>query len=203
MKHLKLAGLFIVAALVALALYGQPQLTTKVAVADTTAQAAKPTITLQMINDAQQAWIDALVNIGRVYKEGGDYKKVANDVLSNLYDYDNGQVLFKPTLAFGANTFRLNREAAAAYFIGGNPNFPEDKGFALKPWVRGKYDNAGEGEDGVIIHNDIAITMGNVFLYDEQGNETVVDKTFVFKQGNDGKLRLIVHKSALPFSPLK
>ncbi len=28
-------------------------------------------------------------------------------------------------------------------------------------------------------------------------------KTFVFKKGGDGKLRLIVHKSALPFSPEK
>jgi hypothetical protein len=29
----------------------------------------------------------------------------------------------------------------------------------------------------------------------------MVDKTFVFKRCEDGKLRLIVHKSALPFDP--
>jgi hypothetical protein len=29
----------------------------------------------------------------------------------------------------------------------------------------------------------------------------MVDKTWVFKKGKDGKLKIIVHKSALPFSP--
>jgi len=29
----------------------------------------------------------------------------------------------------------------------------------------------------------------------------MVDKTFVFKKDPDGKLRLIVHKSSLPYKP--
>ena len=33
----------------------------------------------------------------------------------------------------------------------------------------------------------------------KDGTEVMVDKTFVFKKGADGKLRLIVHKSSLPF----
>jgi hypothetical protein len=45
--------------------------------------------------------------------------------------------------------------------------------------------------------------MGNVWVTDKDGNETMVDKTFVFKKGEDGKLKLIVHKSALPYSPAK
>ncbi len=45
--------------------------------------------------------------------------------------------------------------------------------------------------------------MGNVWVADKDGNETMVDKTFVFKKGEDGKLKLIVHKSALPYSPAK
>jgi hypothetical protein len=172
--------------------------------ADTAAATTKPPITLEMVNAAQQAWCDALVSIAKAHKEGGDYKTIAGDVLTNLYDYDKGQVLFKPTLAFGPNTFRLDKEGAAAYFIGGNPKYPEDNGFALKPWVKATFDNAGvDDKGGVLIHGDIAITMGNVFLTDADGKETVVDKTFVFKQGDDGKLRLIVHKSALPFDPKK
>jgi hypothetical protein len=31
----------------------------------------------------------------------------------------------------------------------------------------------------------------------------MVDKTFVFLKGDDGKLRLIVHNSSLPYSPEK
>ena len=166
------------------------------------AQPSKAPITVAEVNAAQQAWCDALVNIGKTHKEGGDYKAVATAVLSDLYNYDNGKVLFKPTLAYGPQTFRLDKEGAAAYFIGGNPKYPSDNGFALTPWIKVRYDNAGGGT-GVLIEGDIAMTMGNVYLTDSKGKEIIVDKTFVFKRGNDGKLRLIVHKSALPFSPEK
>ena len=39
--------------------------------------------------------------------------------------------------------------------------------------------------------------------YRKDGKEVMVDKTWVFKKGKDGKLRIIVHKSALPFDPGK
>ena len=43
--------------------------------------------------------------------------------------------------------------------------------------------------------------MGNVYLQNAAGDEVMVDKTFVFRLCHDGKLRLGVHKSALPYSP--
>jgi hypothetical protein len=61
----------------------------------------------------------------------------------------------------------------------------------------------GDGDEGIQIHGNIAITMGNVWVTDKDGNETMVDKTFVFKKDEDGKLKLILHKSALPYSPDK
>jgi hypothetical protein len=36
---------------------------------------------------------------------------------------------------------------------------------------------------------------------DKDGNVVMVDKTFVFQKDEDGKLRIIVHKSALPYAP--
>jgi len=164
--------------------------------------AARAPITVQQVNDAQQAWCDSLVNIAKTYAAGGDYKTVATAVLSNQYNYDYGTVLFKPTLTFGDQTFRLDKEGAAAYFIGGNPKYPDDTGFALKPWVACRYTNSGGGA-GVLIDGDFAATMGNVFITDAKGGETVVDKFFAFKRGPDGKLRIVVHKSALPFQPAK
>jgi hypothetical protein len=160
-------------------------------------------ITIEEVNAAQQAWCDALVKLGQVHEEGGDTKALATQILTNAYNYDNGKVFFKPTLAFGKNTFRTTKEGALAYFVGGDPNFPEDKGFAFKPWVKVTYDNTGDNNDGIQIYNDIAITMGNVYLTAKDGSQVTVDKTFVFKKGEDGKLRLIVHKSALPFTPTK
>lgn len=162
-----------------------------------------PTITKAEVNAAQQAWCDALVAIGKTHTDGGDAKALATKVLTEAYDYDNGTVFFKPTLTHGAQTFRPTKAGALAYFVGGDPKFPDDKGFALTPWVKARYDNLGDGDEGILIHGDIAITMGNVWVTAKDGKEVMVDKTFVFKKGDDGKLRLIVHKSALPFSPEK
>jgi hypothetical protein len=167
-----------------------------------TAPALTAQITPEEVNAAQQAWCDALVAIGKTHEEGGDAKALASRVLSEAYDYDHGSVFFKPTLAYGENTFRSTKQGALAYFVGGDEAFPEDKGFALKPWVKARYDNLGDGDSGIQIHGNIAITMGNVWVTAKDGTEVMVDKTFVFKKGEDGKLRLIVHKSALPYFPV-
>lgn len=154
---------------------------------------ARPPLTAKDVDAAQQAWCDALLSIAKAHAEGRDYKSIASAVLSNNYNYDYSIVLFNPTLTFGEQTFRVDREGAAAYFIGGNPKYPNDSGFALKPWVGCRYTNAG-----VLIDGDFAATMGNVYLTDAKGNVTMVDKLFAFRRGGDGKLRIVVHKSSLP-----
>ena len=159
-------------------------------------------ITEDDVNAAQAAWCEALVTIGRVYAEGGDYRAVARQLIDDLYDYNEGTVFFKPTLAFGANAFRSTKEGALSYFVSGNPNFPEDGGFALKRWVKVRYDN-NAAENGVQIHGDIAITMGNFYLTNIHDEEVVVEKTLVFRRCSDGNLRLCAHKSALPYDPAK
>jgi hypothetical protein len=157
-------------------------------------------ITEDMVNAAQQAWCDGLVHIGKLDAEGGDIHAAAGDLVDALYDYAEGTVFFKPTLAFGKNTFRSTRRGAISYFVGGDLDFPEDTGFARKRWVKAWYDN-NAAENGIQIHGDVAITMGNVYFQGAAGDEIMVDKTFVFRLCGDGKLRLCVHKSALPYSP--
>ena len=154
------------------------------------------------VNAAQQAWCDGLMKIGRIQREGGDYRAIASTLIDDLYDYKEGKVFFKPTLAFGKNTFRSSKKAALSYFIGGDKDYPEDTGFALKHWVKARYDN-NAAENGIQIHGDLAITMGNVYFTNSKGEEVMVDKTFVFRRCSDGKLRLCVHKSSLPFDPVE
>ena len=164
-------------------------------------EGAQAIITYDEVNVAQQAWCDALVKIGKLKEEGGDYKAFAEQVLSDAYNYDSGKVFFKPTLAYGDQTFRNTKKGALSYFIGGDPEYPNDKGFALTPWVKARYDNAGEKNEGIQIYGSVAITMGNVWVTGKDGKDVMVDKTWVFKKGKDGKLKIIVHKSALPFTP--
>jgi hypothetical protein len=153
------------------------------------------------VNAAQQAWCDGLVKIGKSYKDGGDYKAVASQFIDDEYDFKEGRVFFRPTLALAPQSFRTTKAGTLAYFVGGDQNFPNDKGFALQPWVKCRYDNAVEGSNAIQIHGDTALAMGNVYLTGADGKEIFVDKVFAFRKGSDGKLRLIVHKSALPNAP--
>jgi hypothetical protein len=161
-------------------------------------QPEKTRITEFEVIAAQKAWCDALVKIGKVHQEGGDYKAVASQAIDNLYDYKEGKVFFKPTYTFGKNTFRPTKAGALSYFVGGNPSFPEDDpGFALQPWVTCVADNP----NGIQIHGSIAITMGNVSLTSKDGKPAKVDKTFVFRKDRNGKLRLCLHHSSVPVAP--
>ena len=158
-------------------------------------------ITVKEVNAAQEDWCEALVEIGRLSSTGGDYRGFAEDVLSDAYDYDSGRVFFKPTLTSGEDVFRKTKRGALAYFVGGDAKYPNDEGFALKPWVKCWHDNLSKGAEEVMVYGNIGISMGNVHFEDADGGQIHVDKTFVFKKTDDGEVRLIVHKSALPYNP--
>jgi hypothetical protein len=166
-------------------------------------EGAQTVVTYDEVNAAQQAWCDALVKIGQLKKEGGDYRSFADKVLSENYNYDYGKVFFKPTLAYGAQTFRNDKKGALAYFIGGDPDYPNDKGFALNPWVKARYDNAGDGNQGIQIYGSVAITMGNVWVTDEAGKEVMVDKTWVFKKVKTENSGLLYTSLLYPFLLIK
>jgi hypothetical protein len=146
---------------------------------------------------AQNAWGEALVAIGKAYEQGGRDKArdLAEDVIDSAYGYNLGPVLFKPTLTEVPQTFRTTREGALAYFVGGDKAFPNDSGFALKGWQKVEIRNAG-----IHINGDVASTMGNVMLTGKDGKVTTVDKTWKFKKTDDGKLRIVLHHSSLPYS---
>jgi hypothetical protein len=146
---------------------------------------------------AQKAWGAALVAISAAYEKDGQdaAAKLAGEVLDAAYGYNLGPVLFKPTLTEAPQTFRTTRDGALAYFVGGDKNFPDDTGFALKGWKAVEIRNAA-----VHINGDVAATMGNVILTGKDGKLTTVDKTWQFKKTDDGKLRIVVHHSSLPYS---
>lgn len=160
------------------------------------ALAAEGGATKEGVLQAVQGWCDGLLKISQAHRDGKDAKAVANEVLTSAYNYDNGTVLFKPTLAFGDQTFRLTKEGALAYFVGGNPDYPNDYGFALNDWAKTDFTTAG-----VITNGDIGIYMGNVMFTDGKGNVTTVDKTFAFDFKDPKHPKIIAHKSAIPFSP--
>lgn len=96
----------------------------------------------QLILEAQHAWGEGIVNIGKVFLDKGDYKAAAEEHIHNFYNYQEGDVLFKPTLT-SEKQFRLDFEGALSYFVGGNKSYPEDHGFAIKPWSNVRWENIG------------------------------------------------------------
>lgn len=161
-----------------------------------TATTIDSTITQAEVEAAQVAWGEALVQIATDYAEGGidQARDTAQAVIDAAYGYDLGPVLFKPTLTETPQTFRTTAEGALAYFVGNNPDFPEDTGFALKGWVDVEIENAA-----IFISGDTAMTMGNVHITNADGVVTTVDKTWGFQRDADGALRIMLHHSSLPF----
>eukprot|EP00438_Fugacium_kawagutii_P001274 Skav218591 [mRNA] locus=scaffold3628:5646:10753:+ [translate_table: standard] len=87
------------------------------------------------VNAAQYAWKNLILSISSTYAEEGDFVKVAADGIHQLYGYDIGPVLFKPTQAV-EEPFRGTAEGALSYFVGAENlppgvGIPEDKGFAI------------------------------------------------------------------------
>lgn len=146
--------------------------------------------------NAQKAWGEGIVNIGEVYTNGGDYETAATQHIEKYYGYDMGKVLFKPTLA-ADKPFRRTFDGALSYFIGKNSTYPEDNGFAIKPWTNVRWENEG------IINSpgsNMAVAMGNYYFTTTDGNEVKVEYTFAYVKDENGDLKIVAHKSSMPFS---
>jgi hypothetical protein len=144
--------------------------------------------------EAQKAWGDAIVEIGKAYSDGGDYQSLAASYVDKLYAYDEGTVLFKPTKASEV-PFRLTEQEAVSYFVTGV--VPEDHGFALQPWSKVRFENAG-----IIRDKDSATAMGHYFFTDANtGEEVKVEYTLEYMKGYDGKMQITVHHSSFPYQP--
>ena len=151
-------------------------------------------ITKSQIHESQRKWGDGIVKIGALKDNQSECLEFTKSFLNSLYDFENNDVLFKPTKA-SEEQFRPNFQMALSYFLGGSNSYcTEDEGFAMKPWVDVKFANSG-----FIIENERAIAMGNYFFTDTTGTTLKVEYTFGYKLSNN-KLVIDLHHSSLPFS---
>lgn len=157
-------------------------------------------ITYAEILAAQQGWTEGLLKISSDYKSGGyeKAKATATEIIEQGYTYQYGPVAFKPTLAADPQAFRDTFEGALSYFVGGDPNYPNDDGFGIKPW------SSTEVTNNVIqiLDRNSAVSMGNVFFYNPEGEATIVDKTWGWEKYPDGSVRIHLHHSSLPYGPV-
>jgi hypothetical protein len=171
-------------------------LTINLAFSNPTTPNQKSSITINEIKSAQKEWAEGLIHIGSVYKKNGDYKAAASNLINQLYAYNYGKgiVLFKPTKAT-EHPFRRTKEGALSYFVGGNDLYAEDKGFALAPWINISFKN-----NEFFMYQGIALVMGEYTFTDSQYNQATVEYTFGYIKAKNGKLKIILQHSSLPYT---
>ncbi|MGC6471395.1 MAG: phosphoribosyl-AMP cyclohydrolase [Parvibaculales bacterium] len=150
------------------------------------------------LSKARLAWGDGLIAISKAYEATGidAAAAVAGDVLDTLYGYALGPVLFKPTLSGGPQTFRPTKQGALSYFIGHDPNYPQDGGFGIKHWRAFSSETSA-----VFIEDNVAMWMGWVTLTDKNGDMVKVDKSWGYRKDADGALKIVLHHSSIPYAP--
>ena len=152
-------------------------------------------ITKQQVENAQNTWGDGVVKIGSLKKDRSECEDFTNKFLDKLYAFELGAVSFKPTKC-AIKQFRPTKSEALSYFIAGdNRACEEDKGFAIQPWTKVRFENFN-----LIIEENRAIAMGNYFFTDVDGNEAKVEYTFGYKLIK-GSLKIDLHHSSFPYNP--
>ena len=151
-------------------------------------------ITKEQVLSAQDNWGKGVVKIGSLKDNSTECEKFASEFLTELYSFGNGPVLFKPTKC-EIEQFRPTQSKALSYFIAGeNRACDEDKGFALQPWTKVRFENSN-----LILEENRAIAMGNYFFTDLSGNEAKVEYTFGYKL-IAGELKIDLHHSSFPYT---
>ena len=150
-------------------------------------------ITKDQVLEVQQKWGNGVVKIGSLKENRTECETFASAFLDQRYAFGLGTVLFKPTKC-ETEQFRSTKPEALSYFIAGDDRVcSEDKGFAIQPWTKVRFENTG-----FILDEKRAIAMGNYFFTDHNGNEAKVEYTFGYKL-IEGELKIDVHHSSFRF----
>tara|TARA_Y100000385_G_C12948079_1_gene574259 strand:+ start:346 stop:816 length:471 start_codon:yes stop_codon:yes gene_type:complete len=151
-------------------------------------------ITKNQVLEAQEKWGNGVVKIGALKQQRTECETFAKKFLDERYAFGSGPVLFKPTKC-ELEQFRPSKNEALSYFIAGDDRTcKEDKGFAIQPWTKVRFENSG-----VILEDNRAIAMGNYFFTDLDGNEAKVEYTFGYKLIAQ-ELKIDLHHSSFPYS---
>lgn len=145
---------------------------------------------------AQRQWAEMLIEIGEVYRIGGDYRAQAEELIAGIYDFRRGPVLMKPAFAAG-HPVRTDFADVVSYYVGGG--VWEDAGFALKPWRKVRF-----GRQFTSFGQGAATLMGACYLTPFRSViETRLDFTMGFRRDAGGVVRLQTHHSSVPCRPAR
>ena len=149
---------------------------------------------LNLVHITQKKWADIVLEIGKAYKQKINLDNLIFELLNNVYAFNQGEVIFKPTLA-KHNQFRSTKDEFISYFLGQNKVCEEDSGFAIKSWESIEFENYK-----IIEYNNYLLSMGNYYFEDDQKKLLKVEYTFGFIKISESDLRINLHHSSLPYN---
>eukprot|EP00438_Fugacium_kawagutii_P019069 Skav229483 [mRNA] locus=scaffold4918:81789:83887:+ [translate_table: standard] len=162
-------------------------------------------VSMEEVKAAQKAWADAIKKISKTYLDGGDYVAAAAKAAGELYGYGHGNVLFKPTKAKDVQ-FRPEASQAMSYFVGAKAvkeadGIAEDGGFAINGGKVSLKAQVVFSNHQIELNGNVAIAMGTYdFTSAADGSKATVEYTFGYKKCQDGKVRIFLHHSSVPFN---
>lgn len=159
-------------------------------------------ITIDQILEHQEHWRKAILDISEKFSNHDESLiETTKRHITNLYNYEHGQVMFKPTKV-STKPFRSSLDGALSYFLGYNvvedSQFEEDCGFAINNgsgWKNIKFIN-----HQFELQNDFAFCNGIYEFTCERTLQTVsVEYTIGYKLINN-TLKIFLHHLSIPFN---
>ena len=148
-------------------------------------------ITKEQVIKAQNQWAKTIIKLSSI-KENNACKKLTIEFLNELYYFEIGPVLFKPTMA-KFQQFRNTKEKTLSYFIGGdNRQCREDDGFALAKWKNVSFENIQ-----IKIIDNLGFAIGNCY-FENESTKIKAEFSFGYREVNKS-MKIFLHHSSIPY----
>ena len=146
----------------------------------------------EKIIEAQKKWSEGIIKMGELSDNRSSLENFTTNFLDEMYDFENNQLLFKPTKASSIQ-FRNTKEMAMSYFIAGeNRECGEDDGFALSKWNKITFEN-----NQINVQGNLGFAMGN-YLFENESTKIKVEFSFGYREINDS-VKIFLHHSSIPY----
>lgn len=157
-------------------------------------------ITDQQIAEVQQAWGDGIVNLGTLKPNMTNASVAvmaeAKALADKLYGFNEGPVLVKVTESPPQFRFRVTRQGLLSWLLGADSEFPGDRGFAMRPWIKVRFENFA-----VDVNGDLAQVNGNTYFQPADGGaEVKLEHAMSYFRDVDGRLRMRVQHLGVPYN---
>mmetsp|Transcript_55092 Transcript_55092/g.120532 ORF Transcript_55092/g.120532 Transcript_55092/m.120532 type:complete len:885 (+) Transcript_55092:58-2712(+) len=155
----------------------------------------RKSISVKDVTEFMSAFSSGLVALGKVSRNATALRSQTVDFVDKFYAFGEGPVLQKVTEASASTRFRMTRHGVISYLVGEDPFFPNDRGFARRPWSKVRFESKG-----IIISSERAKAMGIWYFTDPSGIEVPLEISHGLLRDFDGKLRLEVEFVSIPYT---